>query len=503
MPAVTLLALGTFAFVVNGHLPHASRQAETYGAGVLILLMAAGLLLWLLLFSGMRWRSRVLVLLGALCALGVFFSLFIVRGVTGDLVPILEWRWNKKLIEEVSTAAAAQPPPVPPGASDWPQFLGPHRDTSVAGPELDPDWGKNPPRILWRRPVGTAWSGFAVSGGVAVTQEQRGDQECTVAYRLIDGQPLWLHAVEARYFTTLAGEGPRATPAISGGRVFSQGATGHLAALSLQDGSLIWERWLIPPGEALPDWGVSASPLLEGDSVVAAAGTSASGRLHRLDGATGQVQWSSQVVGETYSSPVAAGFEGTRQILFFGSDGLEAHRATDGERLWSHPWKRGHPHVAAPLRVEPSGVIISSGYGTGAARVDVRQEAGGGWVAEEAWRTNKLRAKFASLSEAGGHLYGLDDGTMACLDAVTGERRWKEGDYGHGQQILAGTLLLLMAESGEVVLIRPDPTGLQELARLKLFEHKTWNPPALAGRYLLVRNDREAACLELPVVPAR
>jgi outer membrane protein assembly factor BamB len=141
-------------------------------------------------------------------------------------------------------------------------------------------------------------------------------------------------------------------------------------------------------------------------------------------------------------------------------------------------------------------VVVSSGYGTGAARVAITR-TDGGWSTEEIWRTNKLRAKFTNFTAHRGHLYGLDDGTMVCLDAETGDRKWKDGDYGHGQQILVGDLLLVMAENGEIVLVDPQSDGLHELGRFRALNDKTWNPPALAGTYLIVRNDKEACCLKL------
>jgi outer membrane protein assembly factor BamB len=149
--------------------------------------------------------------------------------------------------------------------------------------------------------------------------------------------------------------------------------------------------------------------------------------------------------------------------------------------------------------IGPNDVVISSGYGTGAARVRVERNPDGTWHASEVWRTNKLRAKFSNLTANQGHLYGLDDGTLACLDAGNGERRWKDGEYGHGQQILVNDLLLVAGESGEIILIEPRPDALTELGRFRVFTDKTWNPPALAGCYLVLRNDAEACCLRLPV----
>ena len=152
-----------------------------------------------------------------------------------------------------------------------------------------------------------------------------------------------------------------------------------------------------------------------------------------------------------------------------------------------------------PLRVSATDWIVSSGYGTGSGRVSVSRDSSGKWTAKQVWRTNRMKAKFTNLVLHRNHVYGLDDGIMACLDAMTGDLKWKDGTYGHGQVLLVGELLLVMAESGDVVLLDPSPDGLRELTRFTALTGKTWNPPALAGEYLLVRNDKEAACFRLPV----
>ena len=138
-------------------------------------------------------------------------------------------------------------------------------------------------------------------------------------------------------------------------------------------------------------------------------------------------------------------------------------------------------------------------FRSGSELLQIRKDAGGAFNATRIWKSNRLKAKFTDLVYHDGYIYGLDDGIMACLDASNGEQKWKEGRYGHGQEILVGEVVLLTAESGEVILLDPNPQGSRELTRFSALRGKTWNPPALAGQYLLVRNDKEAACYRLPV----
>ena len=155
--------------------------------------------------------------------------------------------------------------------------------------------------------------------------------------------------------------------------------------------------------------------------------------------------------------------------------------------------------MAQPVPVSSDGLIVSAGYGIGAKRFKIEPGVDGGLSAIVVWENNRLKAKFANFVVHEGFVYGLDDGIMVCLDAATGERKWKRGRYGHGQVILVEDLLLLQTEHGEMVLIEPHPEELRELGRMRLFDGKLWNSPALAGQYLLVRSDREAALFELPV----
>jgi outer membrane protein assembly factor BamB len=159
-----------------------------------------------------------------------------------------------------------------------------------------------------------------------------------------------------------------------------------------------------------------------------------------------------------------------------------------------------YPHVAVPLVTSNQHVVISSGYGKGSMKIRAELQPDGKWLAAEEWKTNRMKAKFSNLVEHQGHIYGLDDGTFACLDHEKGELKWRDGRFGHGQIIfIEPGLILVMAENGNVVLVEATPEALQEVARFVALEDKTWNPPALAGEYLVVRNDKEAACYRLPI----
>ncbi|MCZ6596174.1 MAG: PQQ-binding-like beta-propeller repeat protein, partial [Planctomycetota bacterium] len=198
-------------------------------------------------------------------------------------------------------------------------------------------------------------------------------------------------------------------------------------------------------------------------------------------------------------SPQIATLAGAPQILIFNHASFAGHDPEDGRVLWEVPWSGRNPNVAQLVPVGDDALIVSAGYGDGCARYRIARDAEGGFTATQAWRSRRLKAKFANFVHRDGSLYGLDDGIFTCVDAADGRRRWKGGRYGHGQLILIGDVLLVMAETGDVVLVEATPAEHREIASLSVFADKTWNSPAFAAPYLLVRNDVEAACFELPL----
>jgi outer membrane protein assembly factor BamB len=234
--------------------------------------------------------------------------------------------------------------------------------------------------------------------------------------------------------------------------------------------------------------------------VVVSAGGKNGRSLIAYTKSTGEFAWGGGNDHSGYSSPCLATIAGVRQVLIFNAGGIAAHAADTGKLLWNYPWPKAHPHVAVPVSLPGDRVLVSSGYGTGSELLQVRREPNEGWSASRIWKSPRLKAKFTNVVYRDGYIYGLDDGILVCLDAANGEQKWKEGRYGHGQVILTDDLLLVLAENGEMILLEPVPDGPHELSRFPALNGKTWNPPALAGDHLVVRNDKEAACYRLPTV---
>jgi outer membrane protein assembly factor BamB len=478
--------------------PGLNRQNQVIATTLTLFATLLALLLWLLLLSRLRWRVRLILFAAAILLLVAARFSVQIRGVSGDLVPLVAWRWTPVPEESLGELSAEDAPALETSSDhDYPQFLGPERDGAVRGVRLARDWSSHPPREVWRRAVGAGWSGFAVAGRYAVTQEQRGDREVVVAYHLETGAVLWSHQDEARFTHPLGGIGPRATPTLREGRVYSLGATGILNCLDLETGRRIWTRNILEDNDARqPMYGAASSPLVVDDLVVVSAGGTDGRSLVAYHRETGDPVWGGGDKRAGYSSPVVATLAGRRQILIFADPEVAAHDPLDGRVLWRQPWPGGEK-VANPMPLPGDRVLASSGYGFGSKLYQVRASEDGSLESEILWETTRLKAKFANPVHREGYLYGLDDGVLACLDLEDGERRWKGGRYGHGQVILVDDLLLVQAEDGDVVLVEAVPEEHRELGRIAALQGKTWNNPALAGGYLLVRNSEEAACYEL------
>jgi outer membrane protein assembly factor BamB len=379
----------------------------------------------------------------------------------------------------------------------WPGFRGPRRDSAIPGVRIATDWRSTTPAEVWRQPVGPGWSSFAVAGGRIYTQEQRGDEESVTAYDLTTGEIVWRHRDAVRFWEANGGAGPRATPTVSGGRVYALGATGLLNVLDAASGARFWSRNAAEDaGVRVPYWGIAASPLVIGDLVVVAA----SGRLVAYDRATGEPRWFGPTGGGSYSSPHLVTIDGIAQIVLTRDGEAIAVAAADGAPLWRHAWAGGA--IVQPAVTADGDLLISTNGmtgGNGIRRLAVSRGVGG-WTVEERWTSSGLKPYFNDFVVHMGYAYGFDGRILSAIDLSDGARVWKNGRYGQGQLVLLRDqgLLLVISEDGELALVRAVPGGFTELARIPALDGKTWNHPVVVGNLLLVRNGQEMAAFRLP-----
>ena len=528
--------------------------------------------LWWLFASGLTWRQKGLGVLIVAVLLGLFSQLVRMEGFTGAMVPKLAWRWSPTPQERLTRfqeqqrlrqTAAPAPSAVAqndtaaaggsdsaskPGtnttttqtdgtaaltaanatasaseqssagtmrpefmltAGDSAEFRGPQRDGIVDGTGLKFTWtdSDRPPQ-LWQIVVGAGWSGFSVVGNRCYTQEQRGEEEAVVCYDLQTGRQIWEHRDAAKFGPPPSGIGPRATPTVSNGYVYTVGATGIANCLDWWTGKKIWsEKLLDDPVTQSLEWGHSTSPLLLDDQVIYVAGRGGPkhGDRHSLrvhHAGTGRLLWTANPSSGSYCSPQIAELGGVRQLLVFDAAGLKGFDLSQGQELWSFPWTNGPQiNVAQPVVLDAESVLIGTGYATGSARLQIRRE-GDQWTAKSVWTTKKMKPKFNGMVRLGDAVYGLDDGVLACLDLSTGKQLWKAGRYGFGQLLLAGQTLIVLTEAGEVVCLDASPQAAKEIGRFQAISGITWNQLQLVRGLLLVRSNEEAACYDLRAASA-
>jgi outer membrane protein assembly factor BamB len=398
-------------------------------------------------------------------------------------------------VGEEATAAAADP--VAAKGDEWPGFRGPKCDGIIHGARIETDWSQSAPIELWRRPIGPGWSSFAVSGDLIYTQEQRGDDEIVSCYRLTTGEPVWRHRDAVRFWESNGGAGPRATPTVHNGRVYTFGATGIVNALDARNGAVVWSRnAATDTGTEVPDWGFASSPLVIDDLVVIAAG----GQLVAYDIRTGNPRWFGPPEGGGYSSPHLMTIDGVAQIVLLRGRRATSVAPADGTVLWEDSWQPA-VSIVQPALADDNDVLLAAGDGMGGIGMRrIRVTRGpAGWSIEERWTSRGLKPYFNDFVVHEGHAFGFDGSILACIDLTDGQRKWKGGRYGHGQLLLLPDqdVLLVQSEEGELALVRAAADRFTELARFKAIEGKTWNHPVLVGDVLLVRNGEEMAAFRL------
>ena len=469
--------------------------------------------LWLLVTPTLRWRVRRVGILAAIVLAWCYCGLLRIDGVDGSFEPAVSWRFShtaeeRFLSERGAGKTSALLPtateklkPVHLAPGDWPGFRGENRDSHLTGVRVSTDWKRNPPREVWRHRIGPGWSSFAVVGDYLYTQEQRGEEEAVVCYQAATGQEVWAHSNPVRFFETIGGAGPRATPTFHAGFLYTLGACGTLNCLDATTGGVVWTRDILADsGRAkLPEWGYSSSPLVAQGIVTVFAGGPGGKSVLGYHASSGVPAWKAGTGKESYCSPHLARTGGVEQVILCADDGLTAFNPKSGKIIWRHDWPQTHSAcVAQPALIGDSDVLFGN-YFEGSRRVHVTH-AGEKWVDHQVWHSKAIKPYYNDLVVYQDHLYGFDGSFFTCVSLKDGKSKWKMRGYGNGQVLLLAEqgLLLVLSEKGEVALMQALPEQQKELARFVAIAGKTWNHPVVAHGKLYVRNGEEVACYQLP-----
>ena len=434
------------------------------------------------------------------------------EGVTGAYAFDLKSRWSSTPGLDSMTPTNAAPVVAPSAGTaidaaiataEWPGFRGADRMGRAKAPKLATDWTANLPKLLWKKPVGAGWSSFAVTGSFAFTQEQRGANEVTVCYDIATGNEVWIQQREARFDEPMGGPGPRATPTLADGAVFTASASGMLLRLKASTGEVVWQQDFKKLAEREPPmWGYSSSPLVTQSLVIIYAGGAGDKGVMAFDAATGEARWSVASGPESYSSPQLSKVLGEDTVLMLSNAGLVLIDPASGKVKLNYEWKFDGYRALQPTVIGDDVVLLPTPMSEGTRAIRIRKK-GDRLATEDLWTSKQMKPDFTELIAHKGCLYGIDGSMFSCIDLKTGVRVWKDGRYGKGEGVLleASDQILISAEDGRVVLLQADPAGHKELASFVALRGKTWNHPVLVGDKLLVRNGSEAACYSLPVAP--
>lgn len=379
----------------------------------------------------------------------------------------------------------------------WTDFRGPARDGRYPGP-VRTAWPSGGLPVLWKQPIGLGYASFVAADGRAFTIEQRRGNEVVAAYDIDTGREVWTNAWTGMFVEGMGGDGPRATPTYHDGRVYALGALGELRCLDAATGTVIWRRNILADASATNlSWGMASAPLIVGRTVVVTPGGAGGRSVAAYDRLTGAPAWTALDDPQAYVSPMLVTLAGQTQIVIVSATRVVGLTPADGTLLWEYPWATDMGiNAAQPLVINGNRLFVSAGYGQGAAVFEIAH-TGGAFATRTVWRNTRMKNKFTSSVLLDGYIYGLDESILTCLDAATGETKWKGGRYGYGQPLLAGNHLIVLTEEGELALVVATPDRHTELARVPAIEGKTWNHPVVVDGRLLVRNLREMAAFDI------
>ncbi len=373
-------------------------------------------------------------------------------------------------------------------AADWLHYRGPSHNGASA--EKITAFPADGPKELWRVQLGTGLSSVTVAGNRAFTAGYKDGQEIVYCLDVVSGKTVWSHGWKAKLGDNLFEGGPRATPTVSGEHVFMLGNEGQVACLEAASGKLVWEKNLQKDfGGKRPEWGFSGSPTIDGANVLLDSGGAGASTV-ALNKQTGALAWKSGDDAAGYGPVVLAELGGKRTALVFKAKALVGLDHVNGQELWRQTWETSYDVNAAAPVVFGNNVLISSGYNKGASVIHIASGK-----ASQSWFNKSIRAHFNTPVIVGDFAYGID-GTadpkapLVCVNLETGETRWKSKAVQGGSLILAGDKLLILTETGDLVLSDPSPVGYKEIARKHVLDGRNWVQPTLANGRVFARNNK-------------
>jgi outer membrane protein assembly factor BamB len=372
---------------------------------------------------------------------------------------------------------------------DWPRWRGPEGSGVSRESQWQASGFHSEPRLFWKAAVGEGFSSASVAGNFVYVLGNADAKDTVWCLEAETGRKVWSFSYPCPLGSY---PGPRATPTVDAGVVYTLSREGHLFALEAASGKVRWRKHLVKDfGAEPPGWDFAGSPVVAGELLVLNAGQAGLA----LDKRTGARVWGSGRGPGGYATPVLATLRGKPGAVFFGEEATYGVELQSGEVLWSFEWRNSSDVNAADPVVFDEKVFVASAYGKGCALYDVS-----GPSPAQRWRSDAFETHFSSFVHLDGFIYGIDGdarqasaGTLRCLEAKTGKTAWSMR-LGFGSLIAAGERgkerLIVLNSAGSIFIAPASPAGYQELAKATLPRDQYWSPPALAQGRLFVRNLR-------------
>ncbi len=376
-------------------------------------------------------------------------------------------------------------------AQDWPQWRGPQRDGKVSGFVVPAKW----PAALtqkWKATVGAGDATPALVGDKLYVFARQGAEEITLCLNAADGKELWQNKYEAQAVTGAAARhpGPRSSPAVAGGKVVTLGVGGVVSCLDAATGKLLWRKDEFP--KVVPRFFTSCSPIIVDGMAIAHVGGQGNGAIIAFDLATGDPKWKWTTEGPGYASPALLTVEGVKQIVTLTEKNVVGVGVADGKQLWQIPFApQGMAYNAATPIIDGQ-TVIYTGQGRGTKAVKIEKQ-GDTFAAKELWSNAELGVQFNTPVLKDGLLFGLSDkGLFFCLNAKTGETAWTDttkrgGNF--GAMLDAGSVILAMPSTSELIAFKPADKEYAELAKIKVADTPTYAHPVIAGNRVFVKDN--------------
>ena len=387
---------------------------------------------------------------------------------------------------------------VPAMAADWPQWRGPQRDGISRETGLLDVWPAGGPPLVWRaQGLGQGYSALAITQGRIFTQGQRGDRQFVLALDVATGKKIW-EAPTGPAFSQDKGGGPRGTPTVDGDRVYALAAEGTLVSLDAKTGNVLWRMNIVQKfGAKAPNWGISESPLVDGNNLIVTPGGRGAAVV-ALNKITGTPVWKSQDEPAAYSSAVIAEVGGIRQIIVFTAVDVVGLRSSDGTLLWKYDKVANKvANIATPI-FKNGFLFVSSAYGTGCALLKLTAE-GGTVKASELYFSKEMMNHYSTSVLVDGTVYGYSNAILTAMNLETGQVAWRDRSVGKGWVTYANGMLYLLSEDGVVGLAEATPAGYKERSRFQIprGSYPTWVPPTISGGKLYLREQDNLYCYDI------